>query len=47
MTYVVQVVLTNFGDKEEVLGEIEFDNEGEQLAFAKVLEIALHGATDD
>lgn len=47
MTYVVQVVMTNHADFEEVVGEIEFDSEDAQIAFAKALEIALNGATDE
>lgn len=47
MEYIVRVIKTNFADIEEEVGELEFDDEDENLPYYKALKIALAGATDD
>ena len=47
MEYIVRVIKTNFADIEEEVGELEFEDEDEDLSYAKALKIALAGATDN
>ena len=47
MEYIVRVIKTNFLDVEEEIGELEFDDEDEDLSYYQALRIALQGATDD
>lgn len=47
MEYIVRVIKTNFADVEEEIGELEFEDEDENLSYAQAVKRALHGATDE
>ena len=45
--YIVRVIKTNFADVEEEIGELEFEDEDENLSYAQAVKRAFHGATDE
>jgi len=47
MEYIVRVIKTNFLDVEEEVGELEFEDEDDDLSYAEAVKKALHGATDE
>ena len=47
MEYIVSVVKTNFADVEEEIGELEFEDEDENLSYAQAVKRAFYGATDE
>lgn len=47
MEYIVSVVKTNFADVEEEIGELEFEDEDENLSYAQAVKRAFYGAADE